>query len=1117
MKILLVGDLHLRAKKLKDIATAWNNVVNWAHKNKVDLICQVGDVFDHANVYGREASTGTIFGSFLEPFVDQENPVPLLVIPGNHDLGSPKDKDALSPVDRYPWINVVRKPYVVPFNDKLAVCCVPWLNRVHLISRLLAKGTPLEDATKQVNSVIAKLMSPLAEQVKQQKDLGRFTLFIGHLEVTGAKLTDHVQENGSFEFSPANLASIGADAYALAHIHIRQHIEGLPNPNDGYLGCLCQLSFGEEGNAVGCRLLEIEDRKIVTDRWMDNLSSPKYFTLESLDGAKYRAGVDYVKYRSADKPDNLPQGVIFERLPKTAQTRLRTDEKLDCDQSLRTLLTAWKNVSGAAIDLDQLVTEAERLYSLCQLPQEAIGSLERIERVKLKNFTCHGLTDIKLDVSGICGIAGPNGSGKTTAIEAIMLGIYGLSPSHPQIQTMVPRGDPVESAVEVQFISAGKRYVARREFHKTKRGFTQKLAQIHEMGNDKAMASGVEGCFGFATSQIGDSDLVLAGIFSSQGDSGNLVKQKPAQRKDLFAKLLGTEKFLIISELAKKLSAAAVVAVQAQRGRLETIRMELGIESQDKEKLNELIQDIAVKQNGIEKAKKALEGLQEQIMQKGLEKQAQANIAETINELEARRVKLIEHGSKIKTQKLELEGLDSKEIEAAMVKVKAFKEEAQALSTVITEQSQKQLIYEREFNALKEERATKSKEIWDKLVQFRAKADKITQALTAAKHRAGLIDGFPDLPECQTCPLAADSVASRNSIPELEKELADITARITKGEQVFKQFKEETDTLIAAKRASFVGVDLSELTQQMNVANLSAHSLISEFEPKQEMLASAKAEISKMEGQLIQARKEVKELMGEIELRTKELANCPYDVEGHKKLVNANIVFNDQIRTLSTELANINVDIGRYKAKLEQHDARRLEINSLEKDIREKESKTAVHEALVQACGRDGIPQLIVDSAIPHLQEIMFDMMSEIDGKWTIRIATQRETGKGTVQERIDILVDDGEDERDIATYSGGEMNLLSTIIRIAFSILQAERSGKGLKVLVLDEAMYFADNEYSDAFMRMLRKLPKFFNQIFVISHSEFILSSIQNKLFFTKGVDGKSVVQADFSEKTE
>jgi DNA repair exonuclease SbcCD ATPase subunit len=129
-----------------------------------------------------------------------------------------------------------------------------------------------------------------------------------------------------------------------------------------------------------------------------------------------------------------------------------------------------------------------------------------------------------------------------------------------------------------------------------------------------------------------------------------------------------------------------------------------------------------------------------------------------------------------------------------------------------------------------------------------------------------------------------------------------------------------------------------------------------------------------------------------------------------------------------------------------------------------------------------------------------------------MRVSSFKEDAKGKVSERIDVLVDDGDEERDISTYSGGEKNFLEYVFRVAFSILQAERSGKGLKVLVLDEPMYFADDCLSDSFMRILNKLKDKFNQIFIISHSDHILSTIENKIHFSRGENGFCQVQTEY-----
>lgn len=1162
MKVLIVGDLHLRAKKLKDISKAWQDAIAFGRSQGVDCFVQAGDVFDHANVYGREASTGTIYDALLTPF--EHRPIPLYVIPGNHDIGSPKDKDALTPVDKYEWITVIRKPCVYDIGNNVSLCAVPWLNRSHLIQKLLAKNLTTDQAMKKVDDLLHTLMGNLGKEVAKAKADGKFVLLVGHLEVTGAaREGGTVQSEGSFEFSPVDLAAVGANAYALAHIHIRQHIDGLPNQNDGYIGSLCQLSFGEQGHTVGCRIIDVKDGRIASDDWHNNEESPKYFTVNSLAGLNYRKGVDYVKLRGITRPDELPPGVIFDRIPQAVNSRVRANE-LSCDMSLRDLLNAWKNVEKCPVELEKLVAGAEELYRHNQTSDEAIGSLDRINRIHLKNLTCHTDSEIGLGFTGICGLSGPNGTGKTTAIEAIMLALYGQSPSRPKLPTLIPGGDSVESSVEVHFESGGKKYFARRNFKKTAKTFNHK-AYVFEGDNDKDPVAGpnVEDATAYCSRLVGDPELVLAGIFSAQGDAGNLIKLLPSERKDIFAKLLGSERFFVLGEAAKKVVGKDGASLESHRSRIETLKIELSDESLDVAEVTRLKQEIAKKQEEAKRLEDKVQKATEEIQALEIEKRDRDTAKTKLTSLEAKKAQIQAEGRELKKKKEALQALDSSKVEADLAAARETRAEYDRLMESINAERELQakkldeardlvlkadkmaaarnkewhsylLELSRQKQTVEKDRRSKAVEISNKISKVKTLIAQAETSIELAKEQTESLKGFPDLEACKTCPLAAGSLAARDSIPETEAKIQEYKAKLEKGEGVLKAHEEETASLINAivpmpeqdfqpevlllcedtiiksniLKAEANAARSSEL--QAKVAALKkTMDTVPALEKELEKISASKAEIGKIDGLLEAARNSFREV--DLEIKAIVIPDFAEDKYGIAK--SRLDTAKGTLSSHNSDIGTLNMTLGGAKMKVDQHDVRRKEIQRLTNEIGSKLENVEIHDALAKAFGRDGIPQLIVDSTIPHLQDIIYDLMSECDGKWTVRISSQHQNKDGSMKEQIDILVDDGTDERDILTYSGGETNMLAVIIRIAFSILLSERSGKGLKVLVLDEAMYFADGENSDTFIRMMRRLPKYFNQVLLVSHSDYILSSIQNKIYFARGSNG-TLVQLDFGE---
>ena len=69
-------------------------------------------------------------------------------------------------------------------------------------------------------------------------------------------------------------------------------------------------------------------------------------------------------------------------------------------------------------------------------------------RLKLQNFRQHELTDLHFD-RGLTGIVGPNGAGKTTLLEAIAFALYGVQGTRGVKETLRRRNAPPRSRFEV--------------------------------------------------------------------------------------------------------------------------------------------------------------------------------------------------------------------------------------------------------------------------------------------------------------------------------------------------------------------------------------------------------------------------------------------------------------------------------------------------------------------------------------------------------------------------------------------------------------------------------------------------------------------------------------------
>ncbi len=1068
MKIGLVGDLHFRDKKLSDISSAWQKTLEICEQKYVNYLLQAGDVFDSFNISGRQASFGTVFDAFICPlreWLGRSISRRAFFIPGNHDVAGPGQKDALIALDGLPQITVAHIPDVYSY-DGLHIAALPWLTKAHLVAKQPGlKADELEAVyKKKVNEVLAYLHNEI-EGYKGYK------ILLGHCELPGVKVSNSFyMVGGSFCLDSTVLENLGVDKIALGHIHKRQ---------GWYLGALTQQNFGEADNPTGFEIVDTDTGK---SEFIE-VDSPKYYAIasEEYEPDKYRE-TDYVRVRGAEMPKTaddlfqaLPANVEFEKTVES-NTMVRRVEGIDPSSDAAELLKVWHKETACSIPIEK-IEEGLNEHSGIETQQSAIGSLKEIQRVRIENVASHKDTNIEFP-RGITAITGQNGSGKTFLLESPFAVLYGNFPSRPgAIADYMP--EVGSGKIEMEFASNGKTYTARREVAKTAK---TKRQDGYLICDGKTIAGGpakLEQYESACRELIGDPNLVLASIFCSQNQAGDLVDAKPADRKELFHKLLGLERFGGISEAARERKAVLTGKIEAVEAEIERIGRELERKGEIERNLEQEMKEFKGQKELLEKHRKKYQDiLVEKQRAQELEEKRQA-ILEEKQQMEDELKKLTESIEKLKADKQEAENVikNEAEINKSLERLKELRKKYEELQEAKISQANRMIEIERLNNAIAREKSNldnRRKEIDEKIKSLQQQAEIL---------ESGEFGHEP----CKVCRLLSGARDAVAKIEAYEEEIGEIEIKLleesfaTVERQKLQELQQQNGKRIDEKELKDIQSEIRRLDYIEKMAGT--------IEGKKELLANIDGSIT-----------EKKERKAQVKGRMEEIGKTPVkavdmqDISERETEAYRAVKQMEKVVTASTERqAALKADLERLA---------QLEIEGRKKalEIQADKEKIEVHGTLVRAFGRDGIPQLLIDAAIPQIQDILTDLLSSLEGQFNIQFSTQRVLKSGKASESLDIVVSDLAGSRDISSFSGGEQKLLRTLLRLALAIFQAQRTGKKLEVFFVDEAFDALDRENAVRLLNILGKLQERFNQIFIVSHTDDLICDLPNVIRLEK-----------------
>ena len=333
--------------------------------------------------------------------------------------------------------------------------------------------------------------------------------------------------------------------------------------------------------------------------------------------------------------------------------------------------------------------------------------------------------------------------------------------------------------------------------------------------------------------------------------------------------------------------------------------------------------------------------------------------------------------------------------------------------------------------------------------------------------------------------LAAVQVALEKEAYSLEakKELAEIDAEL-------KKLGYDAAAHETLRQAEIAG---RESQQKMNLLERARSALV----PLEREVASLEKSINAAENHLAALQKEYQSASQKLAV---SLSNEPDLKELDQKT-----------RALQEEANQLLAQVGYARNQVDV-----LKNLKTQKKARQEEKETLLMQiaqlkSLEKAFGKDGIPALLIEQALPEIAEHANEVLDRLtNGEMSLRFETQREykdAKRDGRKETLDIMISASAEEREYELFSGGEAFRINFAVRLALSRVLAHRAGARLQTLVIDEGFGSQDAEGRQRLIEAINFVREEFSKIIVITHLEELKDAFSARIEVSKTPAGSQV----------
>lgn len=169
------------------------------------------------------------------------------------------------------------------------------------------------------------------------------------------------------------------------------------------------------------------------------------------------------------------------------------------------------------------------------------------------------------------------------------------------------------------------------------------------------------------------------------------------------------------------------------------------------------------------------------------------------------------------------------------------------------------------------------------------------------------------------------------------------------------------------------------------------------------------------------------------------------------------------------------------------------------------------YKQLERAFGKDGVPALLIEQALPQIEAKANQILERLSGgSMSVRFVTQaayKDKRREDLKETLEIQISDSAGRRDYELFSGGEAFRVNFAIRLALSEVLAKRAGARLQTLVIDEGFGSQDALGRQRLIESINMVRRDFAKILVITHIDELKDAFPTKIEVEKTPRGSTV----------